>query len=100
MNRWTWLGLMGIVLATVVAYAPALKAPFLFDDAIIGEASSIRQLWPPSVPLRPGGRSPPVTGRPVVNYTLALNYVINARLGIDQRPDPEGPYKTVGFHVF
>ncbi len=41
----------------------------------------------------------PVTGRPVVNLTFAFNYWLNDVLGIDQRPDPYGAYKTVSYHV-
>ncbi len=85
--------------ATVAVYAPALRAPFEFDDvpAIVTNAS-IHRLWPPSVPLNPPANTS-VAGRPVVNYTLALNYAANELLGVDQRPDPDGPYKTVGFHL-
>ncbi len=35
----------------------------------------------------------------MVNYSLALTYAINEALGVDQRPDPYGPNKTVGYHV-
>ena len=40
-----------------------------------------------------------VAGRPLVNVSLALNYAINDALGVDQRSDPDGPNKTVGYHV-
>ncbi len=34
-----------------------------------------------------------------MNYSFALNYALNEQLGVDQRPDPDGPYKTLGFHL-
>ena len=88
-----------LVAITCLAYAPALEAPFQFDDlaSITGNAS-IRSLWPVSVPLHPPPRAA-VAGRPVVNYSFALNYALNEGLGIDQRPDPDGPRKTLGFHL-
>ncbi len=38
-------------------------------------------------------------GRPVVNYTLAINYAINRALGVSQRLDANDPHETVGYHV-
>ena len=90
---------VALVLLTVVAYAPAMRSPYLFDDiASIPANASIRQLWPPAVPLHPPENTS-VAGRPVVNYSLALNYWLNERLGVDQRPYPEGRNKSVSFHV-
>ena len=94
-----WPFALALALATLIAFSPALRAPFQFDDldSIPGNAS-IRRLWPLSVPLNP----PPdnaVTGRPVVNLTLALNYAINERLGVDQRPDSTDPDATFGYHL-
>ncbi len=90
---------IALVIITCLAYSPALRAPFQFDDleSISGNIT-IRSLWPPSVPLHP----PPgiaVSGRPVVNYSLALNYALNERLGVDQRPDPDGANKTLGYRI-
>src|SRR5471030_696737 len=83
-----------LLLATLVAYAPAFDAPYAFDDITsIPTNASIRQLWPLSVPLSPPSNTA-VSGRPVVNYSLALNYWLNERLGVDQRPYPDGKYKT------
>ena len=93
-----WMAI-AVVIATFAAYAPALRAPFVFDDVTsIQENTTIRQLYPPSVPLKPPVMSA-VAGRPVVNYSLALNYALNEWLGVDQRADPDGPYKTVGYHL-
>src|SRR5713101_2494123 len=91
--------LIALVIATLLAYSAALEAPFQFDDfSSIPENATIARLWPPSVALRP----PPqiaVSGRPVVNYSLAFNHAANDWLGVDQRPDPDGRHKTVGYHV-
>jgi len=90
---------LALVIATGLAYSPAVNAPFQFDDIeSIATNATIRRLWPPSVPLHPPA-GVAVSGRPVVNYSLALNYALNAQVGVDQRPDPDGPYKTFGFHL-
>jgi tetratricopeptide (TPR) repeat protein len=92
-----WLAL--VALATILAYTPALSAPFIWDDAeSIIENPSITRLWPPTVPLRPPSNTA-MGGRPVVNFSFAINYAINRALGVDQRPDPDGPHKTVGYHA-
>jgi len=83
----------------LIAFGPALKAPFDFDDELaISENPSIRQLWP-SVALRPPARETAVSGRPVVNYTLALNYALNRWLGIAQAPETAAPEQTIVFHA-
>jgi tetratricopeptide (TPR) repeat protein len=89
---------VAIVLATIVAYAPALRAPFQFDDfgSIVGNPT-IRQLSRSTVLHPPTNTS--VAGRPVVNVTLAINYAINAWLGVEQRPFPFGVSETVGYHI-
>ena len=96
MSRATkWIAL-AIVAATIAVYAPALSAPFQFDDDYITDSPSIRQLVPLSIPLRPPEQTP-LAGRPVVNYTLALNYALNRRLGVDQ--GPTGASRTIGYHA-
>jgi Flp pilus assembly protein TadD len=93
------VALAAILLLTVAAYAPALRGPQLFDDRqAIQDNPSIRHLWPLTVPLRPPAGTP-VTGRPVVNFSLALNYQLNRVLGVDQQADPGGVAKTVSYHV-
>lgn len=70
-------GLLLVVLA-VALYAPALRAPFLFDDqsAIVANRT-IRSWWPPWTPLvSPSGASG-VAGRPLVNFSLALNHALS-----------------------
>jgi tetratricopeptide (TPR) repeat protein len=84
----------------LVAYSPAFRAPFIFDDELsVQRNPTIRRLWPPSVPLRPPPGDLAVSGRPVVNYSLALNYAVNERLGIDQRPNPNGRNKAAGYRL-
>ncbi|MFI5233912.1 MAG: tetratricopeptide repeat protein, partial [Gemmatimonadales bacterium] len=41
----------------------------------------------------------PVAGRPVVRLSLAANYALNALMGVDQRRDPDGPGKAIGFRL-
>jgi tetratricopeptide (TPR) repeat protein len=82
---------VALVIATVLAYAPALSAPFVMDDEnAIPESSAIQ--W-----RAPAGSA--VAGRPLVSATLALNHAVNAWLGVDQRRDPDGPYKAIGYRL-
>ena len=73
-----WLAGAAIVAAVFLGYANSFHGPFVFDDEpSILENATIRRLWPLSGPL-----SPPkdfgvtVSGRPVLNLSLALNYAI------------------------
>jgi Tfp pilus assembly protein PilF len=66
-----------IVLATAAAYGNSLAGPFVFDDkAAILENPSIRQLWPIWKTLCPPGHVT-VSGRPVLNLSLAANYAVS-----------------------
>src|SRR2546430_10761639 len=95
-SRRTWLLMVAALLATIVGYLPAIRAPYEFDDLkSIPENSSIRVLMPLSVPLNPP-QNTTVSGRPIVNLTLAINYAINQRLGVDQLHSPN---RTLGYHV-
>jgi tetratricopeptide (TPR) repeat protein len=68
-----------IALAALVAYANTFSVPFLFDDEpSIIENPTIRHLWPPGpafAPPRDFGLT--VSGRPLVNFSLALNYALS-----------------------
>jgi tetratricopeptide (TPR) repeat protein len=91
-----WLAL-ALVVATILAYAPALSGPFIFDDlSSIVENPDARQLAS-AIAVAPGSSS--LSGRPVARFSLAVNYAINELIGIDQRPDPDGPYKAVGYRI-
>jgi tetratricopeptide (TPR) repeat protein len=67
-----WLTPVCLVLAVAAVYWNSLGAPFLFDDGpAILRNESIRA-W--GTALRPPADGAGVTGRPVVNLTLAMNY--------------------------
>ena len=77
-SRWAIiLASAAVVLGTLAAYHNSFSGPFIFDDedAIINNPT-IRQLWPFWQVLIPPnvGSAVPVAGRPVVNFTLAVNY--------------------------
>jgi tetratricopeptide (TPR) repeat protein len=75
------------VVAAGVAYSSAIGAPFVFDDIpAIRQNQSIQQM---SSALAPPANTP-VSGRPIVNVTLAINHAV-AR---------DNPDSTVGYHVF
>lgn len=86
-NRWLVVTLVAL---TAVAYVPALRAPFLLDDVTTIGASSRWETAP----------GMPTAGRPLVFVTLALNHELNQALGVDERPDPEGPNKAVSYRLF
>jgi tetratricopeptide (TPR) repeat protein len=79
-NRRTILLSGGLIAAAgLAAYWNSLTAPFVFDDIpSILDNPTIRQLWPLSGPLNPPrdfGYT--VSGRPVLNLSLAVNYAIS-----------------------
>ncbi len=86
-NRWVVLAL---VVATVLAYVPALRAPFVVDDNWAIEAAGHWQ----------AEEGMPTAGRPLALATLAANYAVNRAIGVDQRPDPFGPNKGVSYRLF
>jgi tetratricopeptide (TPR) repeat protein len=63
----------------MLAYANGFNAPFVYDDTLaILENETIRRLWPLSTVLWPqaeGGLT--VSGRPVLNLSLAINHAIS-----------------------
>jgi tetratricopeptide (TPR) repeat protein len=69
-----FLAIEAIFFAVLAAYSNGFTAPFVFDDepSILGNPS-IRSLWPLWGPLLPPGDMT-VSGRPLVNLTLAVNY--------------------------
>src|SRR4051812_21215789 len=67
-----------IVLAGLAAYHNSLGGPFIFDDpSSIVSNPTIRSLWPPWAPLSPPNAAITVQGRPILNFSLALNYAIS-----------------------
>ena len=87
-----------LAVAVAVAFSPALRAPFIYDDleSIAGNVT-IRRLWPLTVPLT-SPADVATTGRPVANLSLALNYAANAVAGVDQAPGASDPNQTTGYH--
>ena len=76
-----WLPLAAglvIVLAGLAAYANSLAVPFVFDDGpSILDNPSLRHLWPIGRVLSPPDRGITVSGRPVLNLSLAVNYAVS-----------------------
>jgi tetratricopeptide (TPR) repeat protein len=68
-----------VVAAATVAYANSFLGTFQFDDIpSILENPTVRQLWPLTIPLQPPAGGLTVSGRPVLNFSLALNYAVSA----------------------
>lgn len=74
-ERSVWLGALAIGLGAAVAYHNSFGGPFVFDDLpSILDNPSIRNLataWSP-----PAGWGFTVSGRPLLNFSLALNYAV------------------------
>jgi tetratricopeptide (TPR) repeat protein len=72
-----------IVLVVALAWSGSLSAPFEFDDhASIIDNPSIRRLVPPDWLRPPATAGETVSGRPVLNFTFALNHAAG---GLDVR---------------
>ncbi len=73
-NRLPWLFSIFIAILLVVSYSNSLKTPFIYDDIpSILENPTIQSLWPLSSSMW-GPKDTPTAGRPVVNFSLAINY--------------------------
>jgi tetratricopeptide (TPR) repeat protein len=77
-RRWpVALAVVAIGLGILSAYHNAFSGPFIYDDeTAISDNPSIRHLWPPWTTFSP----PPdltVSGRPLANFTLAVNYALS-----------------------
>jgi len=68
-----------VVLAGLLVYGNCLHVPFIFDDVkSVSENRTIRRLWPVSDVLSPPhGKGSTVEGRPVLNFSFAVNYAIS-----------------------
>ena len=76
-RRTTVLVCTVIVLAAIAAYHNSFSNPFIFDDlGAIAQNTSIRHLWPIWDALSPPQGGEPVSGRPLVNLSLAVNYAL------------------------
>ena len=87
-RRARWLA-FALAALTILAYVPALDAPFVLDDWVTIDAAA---RWE-SVP------GMPTAGRPVFMSSLAANYQLNRALRVDQRADPDGPRKMIGYRI-
>ena len=65
-----------LVIAALIAYQNSFSGPFIYDDsAAIRDNPTIQHLWPIRTVFSP----PPgttVSGRPIVNLSLAINYAL------------------------
>jgi protein O-mannosyl-transferase len=78
------VAMVGIAIAAAIAYLPALRGDFLFDDlSEIVENPAIRTLWPPWRPMFAGGELP---HRPLPYYSFAISHAVG---GLD----------PIGFHL-
>ncbi len=69
-----------ITLATVAAFSNSFAGPFVFDDIpSIVKNPTIRQLWPLWPTLCPPRDGETVTGRPLLNLSLAINYAVSGQ---------------------
>lgn len=75
-SAWGWCAL-ALVVVTVATYWSALPAPFVAgDQTAIVTNPTIRELWPLGPVLQPP-EDTPVSGRPLLNLTFALNHAIS-----------------------
>lgn len=80
-KRWdaVWTGVLAVTLALTIAgsYSNTFSAPFVFDDlSSIPFNPTIRHVWPPATALNPPAGGQTVSGRPVLNFSFAINYAI------------------------
>ena len=74
---------MGVAVAVLIAaglaaYANSFAGPFVFDDGpSIVDNPTIRHLWPPGSAWSPPSGGFTVSGRPVLNFSYALNYAVS-----------------------
>ena len=75
---WTSHAAGVIIFAALVVYHNCFAAPFVFDDIdSITRNPTIRHLWPIWKALSPPeAKGFTVTGRPLVNLSLAINYAL------------------------
>ena len=95
LNHPWWIA--AIVIVTIVAFLPAVSAPFQLDDVTsIPGNPTIQTLSTAMFSPPDGGLA--VSGRPVVNVSLAINRALNASFGADNA-GTNGQPATVGYHV-
>ena len=79
-RRADWFGLAGgavLAFSAFAAYRRTFSVPLLLDDTgSIADNPTIRHLWPIWTVLTPPSGGITVSGRPVLNLSLALNYAM------------------------
>ncbi|MDR0901706.1 MAG: hypothetical protein LBM92_02930, partial [Opitutaceae bacterium] len=82
-GRWCVFFAAALVVAVCLAWANSLRAPFVLDDheSIVTNAS-IRDFWSLRWLSPPSKMGETVSGRPVLNFTFAVNYALG---GLDAR---------------
>jgi tetratricopeptide (TPR) repeat protein len=92
-SRWHFaLIALAFAVVTAIVFGPAISAPFDADDGpSIANNASIRQLWPATVPLSPPSLGIAVSGRPIANYSFAIDYALNRAFDVD-------PSSTTVYH--
>jgi Tfp pilus assembly protein PilF len=75
-RRETWLVLLLLAGAIVVAYANSFAVPYLFDDFLSIQDNVTIRHWLTAV-SPPAGDGITVSGRPLLNFTFALNHAIS-----------------------
>ena len=87
-RRSAWLAGTLIAVAALASYANSFHGPFILDDLpAITDNATIRHLWPLRDALSPPSDGQTVSGRPLVNLSLALNYAL-------------GGENVWGYHLF
>jgi hypothetical protein len=82
-SSWRAPALIVIVIVGALTYANSLSAPFIFDDdAVVVENATIRSSNPFLALLTTPGGGAPTAGRPLANFSFAVNYAIG---GLDVR---------------
>lgn len=82
-HAWKFAGALALLL--LLAYSNSFTGPLIFDDSgSIRDNPSVRSLWTAFFPK--GNSGDTVAGRPVLNFTVAVNYLI-------------GGENVVGYHV-
>jgi len=77
-RRDVWGAAAVLVLATVAAWSSSLSGAFVFDDlSAIVNNPTIRHLWPPWGAWQPGQTDLTVSGRPLLNFTLAVSHALS-----------------------
>ena len=75
--RRAWLAAGLLAVLAIVAYWHTFRVPFVLDDEeSVLENATIRSLWPPWSALSPPAGGGTVAGRPVLNYSLAVNHAL------------------------